>query len=147
MSLLALYSVLATHSTGPTVAMLGILLTNSRSSGVCKADVKLGSDGDVYESDNTGAFGASTDTWLDAGSNTQVWVERTISTGTLSTDGIGAGRVAMTSDRTIGVTRSTSGSKQATGNFRFYDAASGGTLLHTATWDITATIGGGGGGL
>jgi len=146
MSLLALYSVLAAHATGPVVGMLGILMNNNRGTGICFANIKLGSDGDVYESSPSGAYGASSDTWLDSGLNSQVWVERTISTGTLSTDGIGAGRVAMTSDRIIGVSRSTTGSKQATGNFRFYDAASGGTLLETATWDITATKGGGGGG-
>lgn len=100
------------------------------------AQVKVDSDGSLYE--NIGAGFVSYEAWLDAGSNTQVWVERTIISGTLDVDA-GSGRLACTADRIFGVTQTVLGSKATVIDLKFYDAASGGSLLDTqrVTLDVT----------
>ena len=104
----------------------------------CIANVKVDSDGDLYRSDETGVY-SSYETWLDAGSNTQVWVQRTIISGTLSTDA-GSSRLACTSDRIFGVTVAgpNTGVKTCVIDLKFYDAASGGSLLDTQRVTLTA---------
>lgn len=125
------------YVTGPLV---GLAYTNNVTdrSGTCQANIRLHNDGDCYKSTSTGGYGTKFETWLDSGLNTEVWVERTISTGSLNTDGIGASRVALSTTRTIGVTQVSVGTKTATGNFLFYDASSGGNLLETTAWRCKA---------
>lgn len=133
--------------TGPTpvISMLDVSLFNSRFDGsLCEAIVRIHTNGSVYESDASGTFGAATDTWLDSGSSSDVWVERTIVNGGLngvSPDGIGAGRVAMTSSRDIGVFADFPDITEAEVTIRFYNAASGGTLLDTVTLLLGAESG------
>ncbi len=107
----------------------------------CISNVKIDNDGNVYKSDETGAYSGADQQWLDVGLNSEVWVERSIDVGSLDTDQIGAGRVAMTSDRAIGVNDTTplfADTTTATVTLSFYDAASGGNLLDTATVTLTA---------
>lgn len=123
------------------VGMSNENLNNYSNSSPCIANVKIDNDGSVYRSNAAGAYGAASQVWLDAGQNSDVWVERTIDAGSLDTDTIGASRVAMTSDRTVGV-QDSNGSfaikATATVTVSFYDAASGGNLLDTATITLTA---------
>ncbi|KKL97104.1 hypothetical protein LCGC14_1837800 [marine sediment metagenome] len=130
----------AISASKPVVVELGAVLEdNTRSGGPCTQGIKIDSDGDFYVSDNVGSYGAASETWLERGTTSQVWVERTIDTGSLDTDDIGASRVACTSDLELIVVRPTSGDQQATGSLRFYNAPTGGTLLETTSWDIKAT--------
>jgi hypothetical protein len=115
-------------------------LFNSDSS-PATAEIRIDNDGDLYYSDATGAYGAAEGTWLTQGSTSNVWVERTIVSGTLDTDTIGAGRVSMTTNRFMGVVRSTVGTKTATVSVEFFDAAAGGNSLGaTANFDISADV-------
>ena len=129
----------AISASKPVLVELGAVLEDNVRGGVCTCAVKIDIDGDFYASDNVGGYSAASETWLERGLNSQVWVERTIDTGSLATDDIGAGRAACTSDLEIAVIRTTSGEDRATGNFRFYNAPTGGTLLETTAWDIKAT--------
>jgi hypothetical protein len=125
---------------GPLVDFTDVSHSTVDTPGTVYARVKWDTDGDIYESFASGTYGSSSDTWLDRGLNSQVWVQRVISSGTLNLDTIGASRVAMTSDRQLGVERSPTGSKAANGTISFYDAASGGNLLRTRNWSVSATV-------
>jgi hypothetical protein len=106
-----------------------------------RAGVQVNSDGDWYSSDNAGNYSAAGGTWLTAGANSDVWVERTINseTGTgLDVDDIGASRVAMTTTRELRVSRTSTGVSTANVTLTFYDAASGGNVLDTATIALEA---------
>ena len=141
MSLKLLYQALASaHSTGPLVDFSDTVNSTADTPGTVYAYTKWDNDGDIYDSFATGSYGSSSDTWLDAGTTAQVWVERTISAGSLNLDTIGSGRAAMTTDRQLGVERGPAGSKSANGTISFYDAASGGNLLRTRNWSLTATV-------
>jgi len=80
--------------------------------------------------------------FVTGGTTSQVWVERTINSGSLDVDTIGASRVACSGTRTIEA-HDTSPIPPTTGDANvtvdFYDAASGGTLLDSATYDLTAS--------
>jgi hypothetical protein len=67
-----------------------------------------------------------------------VWVERTVNSGTLDTDTIGASRVVCSTDRIVGITRSSAGTDTANVTLEFFDAASGGNSLDTATIALSA---------
>jgi len=58
----------------------------------------------------------------------------------LTNDGIGATRVNLVGDRVVENTDSGSGASAEAGvmTLSFYDASSGGTLLDTAVFDLTA---------
>ncbi len=123
-----------------TVDWDGNAVATVRTGATCYATQKFDADGDKYKSNNQGNFAASYKTWLSAGLNSEVWVERTINSGSLNTDNIGAGRVVMSTDRLLGLEKASSGAP-ATANVTvdFYDAASGGTLLATGVLTLSAT--------
>ena len=105
------------------------------------ARVRFGSDGIEYWTPVTSGAGytLSQGLWMDTGANTNYWVERTINSGTLSTDA-GAGRLAMTTNRDFGVIDSSDNGVAVHANvtFRFYDAASGGVEVGSATYAFEA---------
>jgi len=107
----------------------------------CYARVRFGSDGIEYWTVSSGGAAYSQDkgAWMDTGANTNYWVERTINSGTLQTDS-GAGRLAMTVNRDFGCLDTTDNGIAVTANvtFRFYDAASGGNQVGSATYDFSA---------
>ena len=113
--------------------------------GTAYARIRLDSDG-TEDSNTVGNLSTLTDqargTWLDSGDAGDVWVERTINSGTLDNDDPGAGRLNLGTGRIYGVSHSTPprGSTTANVTFDFYDAASGGSLLQTNTIDLTAEV-------
>ena len=126
-------------STGLQVSLSNTSVSNVRvSTSPCFAGVRYHSNGNEHASSNSGTWSVSRGLWLDSGLNSEVWLERTINSGTLTTDGIGSGRVVMSTTRIIDVQRSVTGIKTCNVTVRAYDAASGGNLLSTATFDLTA---------
>jgi len=105
------------------------------------ARVRFGSDGIEYWTPSGGGPGYTLNkgAWMDTGANTNYWVERTINSGTLSTDA-GAGRLAMTSNRDFGCIDTTDNGSPVTANvtFDFWDAATGGVKVGSATYTFTA---------
>lgn len=131
--------ILASVDTGPAVSMDAIVVSNFKGSGSpCIANARIDNDGSQYDSDNVGNFGAAAQVWLDKGLNSEVWVSRVISVGSLDTDGIGSGRVVLSTDRIIGVQQAVSGTNVCSGTVTFHDASSGGNVLDTATFSLTA---------
>ena len=132
---------------GPTVITTNILSNHTDNVGICYSEVRINSDGDYYRSNYARAYASSTGPWLTAGTVSQVWVQRTINTGSLTYDDIGTGRVACTTSRDLGVVRVSFGVTSCTFTLYFYDAASGGNLLASKTVTVSATNDSGGMGM
>ena len=112
-----------------------------RFSGTCQCNVKIDNDGDFYKSTNTGGYGASAGTYRTSGGGADVWVERSIDSGTLTLDSISTNRLSTLADRFLGVSRSSTGSKLCTVTLSFYDASVGGNLLGTKQITLEAERG------
>ena len=103
------------------------------------------SDGIEYENSNPvlTTVDSSRGAYLENGTASDYWIARTIDSGTLDTDGIGATRQVLNATYKTGITKTTSGSgggsKTATVTFNIYDAASGGNLMDTCTIVFTAS--------
>ena len=113
-------------------------VSNSAGGHVIQAGVYYFTSGQEYSCTDAGSYTVSRGNWLDVGDNADVWVERTIVTGTLTIDGIGGGRNRMTSSRKLEVQRPTNGTSTCTVTVKMYDAQSGGNLLDEATIVLTA---------
>ena len=124
----------------PTVDFNGANNDQVRSGLVCQARWKSDADGSKYISNNQGAYSSSYKVWLTAGLNSEVWIERTINSGTLSTDTIGSGRQVQTADREIGVLDAVATGSPTTANVTidYWDAVSGGNNLATGTVTLSA---------
>lgn len=125
---------------GPSV-VVAALKTISKLAfvGTCYAQVKVDSDGSLYENSSAGSSTADSayEVWLDAGLNSEVWVQAVVTSGTL-TNTAGSGRLACTSDRQWGISLATAGTKTTVVRLDFYDAASGGNLLDSQTVTLIA---------
>lgn len=103
-----------------------------REIGTCWANLQYSSAGTEAANSTSGAdnFSLSRGNWLDSGAAADVWLERTINSGTLWTDP-GGGRLIMSTTRTFKVRDANSGFPLGTANIdvEMWDAASGGSLL------------------
>lgn len=107
-------------------------------SGTATATVRVDSDGGMYQQLNGGGS-TFYETWLDRGSNTEVWVEATVVSGTL-TSGTTGSRLACTVDRSWSKSKSSGfGTDTCVIDLDFYDASSGGNLLDTQRVTLNAT--------
>jgi hypothetical protein len=128
----------------PLVSADGTGFTNTRGiGGICFVGLQFNTDGEEYRILQTGAAsGTSQGTWLDQGTSDQVWVEFLRSGGTKSQwDGFSnSTRYQLNVTRTFVMDDVTTGpgTETITGQFRFWDAASGGSTLDTTpaaqTW-------------
>ena len=112
--------------------------------GTVYAGVQFNTSG--FEFRNAGAssqaFTTSRGKWLDGGASSAVWIERTINgVGSLNWTDAGTGRLQLSTTREFGVLQTTDGQNVVNVTFDFYDAASGGSLLGSVTYDITADRG------
>ncbi len=108
----------------------------------CYAGVTFSTDENEY---NNQGFGD--DSTVDAvfvkkyiinGDNDEVWVDRTVNSGSLTHEDPGAGRKQLNTTRRYATHRTTIGVQAANVTLDFYDAATGGSLLQTITFNITA---------
>jgi len=124
--------------TSLTVSMAAGGITNARVFSTCYAAVSFNTDGNEWASTNAGSLTVSRGQWLDVGTSAEVWIEYTVNSGSLNWLGW-AGRKQLTTTRTAGVFKaSPAGFHTANVTFRMYDAASGGNLLDTKTYTISA---------
>lgn len=101
------------------------------------ASVICHSDGDMKTQINGGSA-ASYETWLQSGSTSEVWVECSIVSGTLSS-GAGTGRFATTTTRTWTKQKTSGfGADTVVIDLDFYDASTGGNLLDSTRVTLTA---------
>lgn len=126
---------------GPSVSPSTNPVQNFRASGTCFAGVQYNSSGVEFASTNAGAFTTSRGNWLDSGNASDVWFERIINSGSLNWFDPGAGRHNLATTRTIGLQQASQGINIANVTVRFWDAASGGTQLGSATFDLRAEQG------
>ena len=110
--------------------------------GVCFANLQISSDGDVYENTsgtNDNYTSGTLGTWLDEGLAANVWVEYTSLSGTLNHDPTSA-RHQLSTDYEIGNIDNTVDTPNVTTfNLDFYDAASGGELLLSQAFTLSAS--------
>lgn len=125
----------------PTVSARADGRVNSFLDNTCYSGCAFYTSGLEYEYNSNGSVTNST-TWLDSGVSDDVWVMWTRTGGTLSDwNSLGSGshnvRLQVSSTRAYRIVRSSNGTSTIIGYYRFYDAATGGTLLDTtsgATW-------------
>ncbi len=126
---------------GPEVSPSGANVTKSVFTDVtCYARIRYATSGIEYQTNLASSSGTPTSrgNWLDFGLNSEVWVQRVINTGSLSLDP-GSGRLQLSTERIFGVQRNGQGNKTCNLTFNFYDAASGGSLIGSATLSLSAT--------
>ena len=115
---------------------------NIRGASPCYSGVRIDADNNIYTRSNTGVWSVSQSGWVTGSgkSPADVWVERTIDSGSFTNDGIGATRIQCNVDHEVTNTDTDSGASAEAGvmTVSFYDASSGGTLLDTAVFDISA---------
>jgi len=129
-------------SSGPTVSAAADGDSNIRFNNTCYAGIQFVSSGDEREYTSTGGT-SSVGSWLDSGSGSEVWVERVVTAGSWNSIDPGAGRHQLSTTRSFRVIRSSAGVQSVTGYFKFWDAASGGSLLQqtaSATYSAEYTI-------
>lgn len=134
MTIIATATTVIVPDTGPEVSPSTDNVIYARfSAGTAYAIVKFDNNGTQYKNNAVDSTSLTTSmgVWLDSGLNSEVWVERVISTGSFGYTDSGSGRLVLSADRTFGVSRSNNGSTTCTCTFNFYDAESGGSLIGT----------------
>jgi hypothetical protein len=129
----------ANATVDPLVSADGTGFTNTRGiGGNCDVGLEFNTDGEEYRVLQTGATDATSQgTWLDQGTSDQVWVEFLYSSGSAS-QWVGFSnstryQLDVTRKFYISDTSTGPGTLSITGQFRFWDAASGGSTLDTTT--------------
>jgi hypothetical protein len=101
--------------------------------------MKIDTDNTIYANDVAGSWGAHNTTYVTGGDPSDVYVERTINSGALTTDGIGASRVQISTDRILQCVSVIDGiAVDANVTVDYYDAPAGGNLLDSAVYDLNA---------
>lgn len=118
-------------------------VTRDTASNPTYAGVQYNSSGSEFANnvDGSSSYTVSRGAWLDAGLNSEVWLERVINSGSLNSNDPGAGRMQMTSTIFLEVADSTipGGPVECNVTINAYDAATDGQLLGTATYTLSAT--------
>ena len=110
----------------------------SQIDGLTYSGLKIGSDGLLYERQPGGGW-SSFDTWLVTGTNTDFWVTRSVTSGSLTTDAGGTHPTALqlNSDRIWDVQTETS--KVCSVLFKIWDVSDGTVLMASATYTFDAS--------
>ncbi len=127
---------------GGQVSMVGGTHSRTRLGGACYANIEFRTDGVEWWSINTGGMTINKGDWLEFGSVSDVYIERTIDSGSLDRDDTGASRLILSVTRGFGVVRTLGegdGTDTCTFTVRMYDAASGGNLLQSIQYTVSAT--------
>ena len=118
------------YASGPVVSATVNGRTNFLLGGSCYSGARFYTTGVEYEITSTNGS-VSMGNWLDSGAASEVWVEF-IRTGGNQTNFVGLTsgvRYQLSSNRSFYVRALLNQFKSITGYFKFWDAASGGTLL------------------
>lgn len=118
-------------------------ISNIRFNNTCYAGVSFQSD--ENEHNNQGSADDSTHAatliqqYIFGGSAAQVWLSRTVNSGSLSHADPGSGRHQLSTTRRLGIHQTGIGQHTTTNvTVNFHDAASGGNLLDTVTFNLDA---------
>lgn len=131
----------------PTVSAEALGYTNSAREDVAdpvQCGVRFATDGDEFRCNNSGSYNNNRGAWLDTGVSSDVWVIFNQDSGSAWTTGTSGVRLNININRTFEQSVSVPSSRSITGEFLFYDAATGGNLLDTGplnqTWTATQTV-------
>lgn len=128
----------------PTCSLSATNVSFSDDISTVYAGVDYKSDGVEYSNNsaNNSTCSNSRGNWLDTGSPSAVWGNVQINSGVLWTNELAVytSRINMATDKMVMVRDTNSGGTQATANLtvRMYNASSGGSLLGSATYSLTA---------
>lgn len=144
MSLMQLYMVLGQANTQPVVNFNGGPSTVSSSNNPTVAGISVNGDGTEKgaSADGLGTMNVNRGSWLTSGSAADVWIERTIVSGSLNHSDPGAGRKSMDGlsyEFSNQDTNIPGGADLCTITLTAWDAASGGTKLDEVTMTFSAT--------
>lgn len=135
----------AAGGAAPTVNALATNITNSSSISDVYAATSYNSDGNEYTNSPKTTLNYTSsrgNAWLTGGNASDVWVQCTLNSGSFNAANAGTGtRLNLGTTRNWAVSDSnpTAGSKgEANATWAFYDAATGGNLLDSVTYTITA---------
>jgi hypothetical protein len=108
----------------------------------CFANLRLNSNGS-YFFNSVGSldnYSASQGSWNGSILTTaEIWVEYTLTSGSLNNTDPGAGRLQLSTSRDFSVIENTAGQSQVAGlTLDFYDASAGGHLLKSTSFTLTA---------
>lgn len=141
MSFLHAMQQVMTGPSGPEVSMNATNCSRVRFNADCYSGVRFAIDGDEDKKGPTNGWAdANRGQWLDQGASSEVWVQRTINTGSLNDEDAGSGRLQLDQARAFSIIKVGVGTVTCNLTFDMYDAASGGNLLDTVTIDIIAEV-------
>lgn len=130
--------------TPPTVSASTANVTKNDDVSTTYANLRYSTTGEEFQNAGIGNnYSTSRGMWLDSGNADQVWIERTITAGSLNNVDFGSGRQQIVSNKSLGVFDSNpaAGGQSATLTIVFYDAETGGNTLQTITGlTLTATL-------
>jgi len=134
--------VCATAVYGPVIPALSVSLSNTNNQnsrfGTCWAGVQYNTSGSEWGSTNVGNYTVARGPWLDVGDVADVWLICTVNSGSLDTNELST-RQQMSATKKIEMIEGDYDTEQnANVTVEAYDAASGGTLLDDATFNISA---------
>jgi hypothetical protein len=132
--------------TGPVVDFNGGNSTVSSSNNPTVAGISINGDGTEKgaSADGTGTMNVNRGSWLTSGNAADVWIERTISSGSLSHADPGAGRKSMDGlsyELSVEDTTLPGGAEECILTLKAWDTAgpTGGTELDSVTMTFSAT--------
>lgn len=125
-------------SAGPRISPETGGVSKTRFNNDCYAGVRFNASGNEDTLGPTNGWVNDRGTWLDSGDVAEVWVQRVVNSGSLNNDDPGTGRLQLNTTREFSVVRTFVGTQSANVTFNFYDAASGGNLLDSVTYNIIA---------
>ena len=128
----------------PAVSPLTVAVTGIVSGGNGYAGISYNLSGEEFKTaTTTSSYDTSAGNWLDAGLSSGVWVESTITGGTLgsfNSEDAGQGvRLQLSTTRNFRMVQTVNGTSTTFATFDFYDAASGGSLIGTVDVVFSAT--------
>lgn len=141
-------SLLMSSYAGLSVSLDTSDITGIKTGGSAYAGIKFQADGEEFKTPANGdsTYTVSRGMWLDAGEAANVWIQWVRSGGTLgdwNSEDAGDARVQLSADRAWRIIRTGVGTDTIIGEFKAYDAASGGaelgatgTLTFSATQDV-----------
>jgi hypothetical protein len=107
---------------------------------------RFSTTGDEFRCNDNGSYNDNRGAWLDTGVSSDVWVVFLRDSGSTNWDNgkVPGTRYNINVNQTFEMSRGTVGSNSISGEFEFYDAASGGNLLDAGplnqTWTATQTV-------
>ena len=130
---------LALAGGGIVISPSSVQVLNVRVGNPCWAGVRFNALGTELSNTPANSFTVSRGDWLDRGDSTGVWIERTINSGPgFNITDPGAGRHQLSTNREFNQQQVPLGTRVTNVTFDFWDAASGGNLLDSVTYNVTA---------